>query len=54
MDYNYHMPKSETSELAIAKLNYNYVRFEVLAVQLYIYTNRLYFDTRHNVNKAVI
>ncbi len=39
------MPKKQTSELAIAKRNYNYVRFEVLAVQLYIYTNKLYFDT---------
>ena len=37
--------KKQTSVLAIAKRNYNYVRFEVLAVQLYIYTNKLYFDT---------
>ncbi len=39
------MPNREISELAITKLSYNYVRFEVLAVQLYIYTNKLYFDT---------
>ncbi len=53
------MPKNETSELAIAKLNYNNVRFEVLAEQLYIYKHRQYLDTRgidrtQNVNKAVI
>ncbi len=52
------MPKKQTSEWAFTKLNYNYVRFEVLGVQLYIYTNTLYWthgnrlDT--NFNKAIV